>query len=48
MRDRFDVLIVQGHPLLLAGREPLDRLAPIADRLTAISLATEAGVQCRR
>ena len=38
MRDRFDVLIVQGHPLLLAGRETLDRLAPIADRLTAITL----------
>lgn len=35
--DRFDLLIVQGHPLLLEYSESLGRLAPLADRLTAIS-----------
>lgn len=35
--EHFDLLIVQGHPELLAHRRSLDRLAPHAAHITAIS-----------
>lgn len=35
--EDFDLLVVQGHPQLLAHRAALDRLAPHAARLSAIS-----------
>jgi hypothetical protein len=37
LSDGFDVLIVQGHPALLTRRAVLDRLAPLAREITAIS-----------
>jgi hypothetical protein len=35
--SHLDVLVVQGNPLLLKYRQPLDRLAAVADSITAVS-----------